>query len=849
MTTGLKALTRETPVKTWDPETRKGSLNGTFKILIAFALIERNENDEASSASGRSSRSVDMAQDTLDVLRIHGIVQQFFVDTLADERLAHFWLERAIAIFCHAFDESDHRISEDSGTGMPEDYLRFSIHGKRLSTFLDRFERKYPVLYDSREMLESRLDGIQLRIDQLNKRKKTMDQGSGEVLVASVFERTNSLSEVDSSTPPSNSSLVELPMYDESNAPLESPTPYSPTDHNPYHWHVTFPYGIPPPPDDVDISRTVTPQAPPTEIFDSISVPEDYEPRAQEESHANHRTLKRHSERRYRDTAGAWRASPQILSDPRVSLSRETVRGVIPPVWRPDEGVGSIANSSHVDRITARPGAEATLNKISESAIPQAANGSSAQDQSQTVSGGGGSLLARPKLIPGRPSYSDARIEKALDEDHPVATFSNVMGTSPAPSSSYTAATILRLGQIDKPNSMEGLAPVKISSPLTAEPLTTASLGPGSSATSEIPSPAELSDPNKLSQPGSRRSSGQSSRAARSSPAQYTSPFQPPPIPVEVNTTSSLRSAPSAGGGVRHATSYGRLSQPAIYEDEADYEPLTHSLPSVRPYPPSRPPSPPYPYSTASTRPGLAVHPAPWAATEPRSDYQPQGYWSQPMSRDPSHQSSNSHGSARSYSARNRSPLVRSSSIQEQSVSSSPGPQTMQRPKSRRPSVVETEPSPILGPAGFEVEPTSYQLYHESARGRRRAGSGSIYPGQVVVYESPSRPGFFRRFSRRRGSRDTSSHHRRAESAGGRLVRGGPESRASPRGSPDLRGAGGVFPGPVMGSAGGENMARSTSGSGGFKLADGSMVEFGTSPPMTGERMSAGVDIGLGILE
>jgi hypothetical protein len=842
---GLKVLTRETPVKTYDPETRKDSLNGTFKVLIAFALIERNEN-EASSASERSSKSVDMAQDNLDILRIHGIVQAFFVDVLADERLAHYWLGRAIRVFCHAFDESDRRIEEDIATGMPEDYLRFSIHGKRLLGYVDRFVRRYPELENAAVLLENRLDNIQLRIDQLNWRNKTNDHGSGQAPIVSVFERTNSLSEIDSSTPPSNSSLNEMPMYDESNAAVESPTVFSPTDHNPYHWHITFPYDVLSP-DDGEISKTVTPQLAPTEVFDSISVPEDYETHS---SHNNHRTIKRHSERRYRDTAGAWRASPQIVSDPRVSLSRESVKGFISPPSVPKQH-DVTSNPLGSNRITASSDAEMTLNKIAMVAPPPA-RGTSGVGMTRTSSGGT-TMLLRPKLIPGRPSYSDAHAETAVDDDYPIPTFSNLLGTSPAPSASYTAATLQRLKeQGDKPNSVDGLAPVKISSPLSAGPFTTGTSPPMVSPASATPSFNDVPDGGRSSLSGSRRSSGQPTRSARSSPANYISPFRPPPIEVEINATSSLYSAPGdASRGVRHATSYSRLEDNAIYEDE--YEVMTHSVPSVRPYPPSRPPSPPYPHAGLSAQPlAVAIHPPPWTPADARPERHPQGYWSQPMSRDTSHQSSNSHGSARSQAARNRIAHVGSMSMQgAHTTSSSPGVQVMQYPASRRPSVVETEPSPRLGPAGFEMEPTSYQIFHESVRGRSRADSSGHYPGPVVqvVREELGRPGFFRRLSRRHRGGDTSAHHRRAESANGRLVRGGMERRLSPRGSPDPNVAGGTaIPARPGASAGhGEDMARSSSGSGGFRLADGSMVEFGSTPSASAEGSGSKNVVGLGI--
>lgn len=780
-----------------------------------------------------------MAQDNLDVLRIHGIVQAFFVDVLADERLAHFWLDRAILVFCRAFDESDRRIQEDPGTGMPEDYLRFSIHGKKLSGFLDRFERKYPDLADARELLETRLDGIQLRIDQLNKRKKT-DQDYQEAQTVSVFERTNSLSEVDSSTPPSSSDLNQITLYDEGEMPMESPTPYSPTDHNPYHWHVTFPYGIVAP-EDGDISRTVTPQPAPTEIFESISVPEDYETQLSE---SDHRTVRRHSERRYRDTAGAWRASPQILSDPRVSLSRETVKGVIsPPTVQNQRPAG--ADLAGGDRTTASSDAEIKLNKITKAAPPPS------KGTTETDEGGhkDESTPMRPKLVPGRPSYSDAHAREALEDDHPTATFSNLMGTSPAPSASYTAATLLRLKEAgDKPISMDGLSPVKVSSPLSTGPLTTTSTSPSLSPQSANPSLSEIPTADRSSQHGSRASSGQPNRSARSSPMQMTGPFSPPPIPIEVHTTSSLRTMPANGTGV-DAAIYNRPEQFIVYEDE--YDPMTHSVPSVRSYPQNRPPSPPYPHASPLPQPpSVSFHPPPWTASDGRLEYHPRGYWSQPMSRDPSHQSSNSIGSTHSQPLRNRSPLIASTSMQGVgSSASSPGVQAMQRPRSRRPSVVETEPSPLLGAAEFEMEPTSYQIYHDSVRGRLRTGS-VVYPAQVVhvVPGTSERPGFFRRFSRRR--RGTAAmHHRRAGSAGGRLVREGMGSTTSFRGSPDLQGTGGAFrtsPASVAGD--GQDMARSTSGIGGFKLDDGTVVGFG-SHSTAGERTEPQGNVGLGLID
>ncbi|KAI0886796.1 uncharacterized protein GGS22DRAFT_158690 [Annulohypoxylon maeteangense] len=803
---GAKALDKRTPVKSVDAETRRSSLNNTFKILIAFALVERNENNEASSASSRSTRSVDMGQDSLDILRVHGIVQAFFIDVLADDRQAHFWLERAICLFCKAFDVSDHRVDEDPLTGVPEDFRRLLIHGERLLAHISRFERRYPELAECRGCIELRLGTINKRIDQLTKRiTEASSQGSGAVII-SVFERTNSLSEGDSETPPSNSSIVEPYMlYDES-SPIESPAIYSPLDHhNPYHWHVTFPHNTSQ--DDVDYSRTVTPQAAPTEVFESMSMPDDDEI-TRRVFGPNHRTIKKHASRRYRDRAGSWRAASQILSDPRVSISRETARGIINPTTlqqvlsRPRSSTDSMSSEATKAQLTLDK-----INKGSPSLQPRSVD-SNIDAMSDSI------LTIRPRLVAGRPSYADPKAEATID-DYPIST----TFSSPAPSPDSAALTILKRRENDHSVSLEGLTPIKVSSPLSATPLTTTSLpsppSPSPPVTQQpsfpevnktenilkppsIPSRSLSNSPlGRVSKPPSRPTSVVLSRSAQSSPAHPSGPFSPPPIPIEINTSSSLRSPPSPGA--HQWDSHARLSQQYIAEDN-EYPSLAHSLPSIRPHT-----NLPYPHTVHGPPDDLLASepPAPWvASTSP--NLHPQGYSSQPMSRDQSHQSGHSYGSNNSLSAHNASSIGQ--------LSSSPGSQIMQRPRSRRPSVVETEPSPRIPALDLEPINTSYSLYMDSSRGRRRATSGHASRAEGARLLSRFRP-------KRRVSDDIGDG-RRHRSANGRLghftlTRG---SRVA-----------------VEEANGAEPMARS--GSGGIRLADGRVVEFGSGAPPTSESV------------
>ncbi|KAI0458926.1 hypothetical protein F5B21DRAFT_372218 [Xylaria acuta] len=805
---GAKALDRSTPVKSKGPESRKGSLNLTFRILIAFALIERNESREASSESTRSTRSVDMAQDSLDILRVHGIVQAFFVDILNEKREAAFWLERAICVFCSAFDASIHRVDKDPLTGTPEDYRRLLIHGRRLLSHLDRFEKRFPSLKESREELELRVDSIQHRIDQLTKRvSEAASQGSADVII-SVFERTNSLSE--SETSPSSRSVFEYPV-DDGTETIESPSVYSPTEHGPYHWHVPVDYhqGF----TEWETSRTVTPQPAATEVFDSMSMPDDDET-TRKVFGPEHRTIRKHAGRRYRDHAGAWRASPQILSDPRVTVSREIARGFInyATTQRQNQRFSYSDSGPSV-----QSEAELSLNQINKGS-PKEPTGLMALIYPDNPP-------SRPRLVAGRPSYANARAEEVNPEEFPVTpTFSY-----PPPTAKDAAVTIMKLKETDRPVSLDGLTPIKVSSPLAAAPMDPEGISQAfepqptqaitednlaASLQSSMLSPESLSRPP--SGPPSRPSSGPLSRSARSSPSQLAGPFAPPPISIEVNNASSLRSVPSANSN--HVNSH-RLSTHSL-EEYSDYVPYRKSTPSLAPYN-----NLPYPH-TVPIRPepfSMPEPPAPWVSSSLPSNLHPQGYSSQPMSRDPSHQSNSSIDSRRSLpQARDTSP-----SSSNPALSSSPASQVMQQPRARRPSVVETEPSPRLNPLELEPIVTSYQLYKDPRestsptskhifRGRKRGGST---PSSAGFHTSSSGPRLLSRIRSLRARSENRKRDRRGSTGDG--LNDGIAS--------ENNGYRPVFDTSRQAKAG-EEMTRSGSGSGGIRLDKDTVVEFGSPP-------------------
>ncbi|KAJ8129059.1 hypothetical protein O1611_g4574 [Lasiodiplodia mahajangana] len=589
---GAKALDNRFPVKSKGPESRKGSLNLTFKILIAFALIERNEIRQASTESTRSTRSVNMAQDNLDILRIHGIVQAFFVDIHNEKNEVEFWLERAICVFCGAFDASIHRVDKDPQTGIPEDYRRLLIHGQRLLHHLDRFEKRFPGLKSSREELESRVNSIQNRIDQLTKRiSEASGQGSADIII-SVFERTNSLSESESS--PSTPSMIENSI--DGTETIDSPSLYSPVEHGPYHWHVNYPQKS-----TGWETMNALPHLATADIFESMSMPDDDE-MTRRVFGPEHRTIRKQAARRYRDHAGSLRASSHGVSDPRATLSRETARGIINhPTTQQRLSQRFSSNDSNP---SVQSEAELSLNQFNKG-TPTLLSSITSLMYTDTPP-------SRPRLIAGQPSYAHARAEEAN---------SAVTGVFSYPSSTSKDNAITRMGlkEVDSPVPLGGLTPIKISSPLATAPMGSDEVSPladpqpgldipedklSASVQSVIPPESTAGPTSGLS---SRPSSVVLSRSARSSPSQPVGPFAPPPIPVEVNTTSSLRSIPPTNP--RHL-SPNRLS--------------THSLGEYSEYTPQAVPvhNLPYPYTVPipPDSSSMPEPPPPWPAYVPKPE-------------------------------------------------------------------------------------------------------------------------------------------------------------------------------------------------------------------------------------
>jgi hypothetical protein len=350
---GLKALDNKTPVRTTDTANRK-SLNNTLMVLIAFALIGRNESDDSSSANSKSSAKLVDMPDRIDTLRIHGIVQAFFIDSLAEEREVKFWLERAVSLFCSSYDMADSRIQRDAKIGLPDDYRRYKIHGEKLLSYLERFGKKSETLGRSKKSLESRLGRIDAEVDALTQIiSGSILSGRSDLVPKSIFEISNNVSDSDSTSntsssenTPSDRTLhkqntflsgtyprVESPVEGHSYEPgmyaaiANVQTPY-PSDEMAF-----VPHGY-----DDEFSHPGTPRPPgQTRIIwpKPASDPKD------------HRTVKKLEERRYHDSSGSMRLASLAMSSAQALAS--------PPAETNQNQSGYFDAKSSLDRLHKLP--------------------------------------------------------------------------------------------------------------------------------------------------------------------------------------------------------------------------------------------------------------------------------------------------------------------------------------------------------------------------------------------------------------------------------------------------------------------------------------------------------------
>ncbi|KAK0721389.1 hypothetical protein B0T21DRAFT_338119 [Apiosordaria backusii] len=524
---GMGALgDKVTPVKTRD-RVRGGSpsLGNTMRVLIAFGLVERNEvsgeyytESSGGSTGGRSSSrqsgygngNGNHTEPSLDILRIHSVVQAFFMESLHQKREAHFWLERSTAIWCRSYDEADRRITCGRKIGrLPDDYRRYCIHGEKLLKNVKRFEksRRYPKpngLDKARAQLEERLARIRWQIEQVNVQGGQHVSGDeDDEEPVSVFDRVRYGSGTESqsdgtiqSGESQNSWGAELqsPGVEEMN-PMEFPVTQLQEEEDedqgaPYPSLALMP-DMPemptlrdPASSDEDDRATVVPPFP--TVTPSATTTVDAAGFLTPTNNPSYENLLRPS---------SWR-DKTVLANARVALTNEVALASLLTRRGPSQSRFPIPRSEH---LTARSDAEQSLNKIKLSTSPP-----------PSVIPPPDPVPSRPKTLPllGRNSYSLPQTQQtpAPESEALGSDFSTGLSKMLSDSKTWTAATVKKL------------------------------LSPSSTPRSSLSKSAPPQQENITVPPAPifRGSGDRGTRSANSSPAHSTSPFRPPAAPVSV---------------------------------------------------------------------------------------------------------------------------------------------------------------------------------------------------------------------------------------------------------------------------------------------------------------------------
>lgn len=667
---GMRAL--DVPIKAFEL-VNGHNLNNTFKILNSFALMDRNEPDESVQSSQSSKGSQDMLADNVDVIRLHSVVQGFFIDTLASKGLLPLWLNRAVRLFCCSYDMANDRIQRKHHKGLVQDYRLYEIHGVKLREHLVRqlmskhvHREQKVILQDAQQMLGQRLEFIKLEIESRTPdSSQIIVEGDETKFQTSIFDRTSSSSDTSGETPGGYdrfSSRVSTWGLEPDRDQHESPA--SLTNDVDYLRRIEAggnAFRLQPPEDpgyDSDkesVAMTIQPSQRTERQNEPPSSNGSWEevvyrrPRVHPEFSPLHRTVRNLGKTRYRDSAGAFRSITAV--DPRLGLIHESAQGSF-----------SDAREQSRGRLSGQSNAVVSLTQITNSSPPPARGGGLIQDKRLTSprrrSGG--------RMMPRTPSYA---VAVAGSTSIPIAGLEEI----PRPETEPIINSRDNQFPLERPRLSAMASLQRFPLEVNRQPPT-----PRSPQTPILPvlpyptTPFLKSNPdNEIYEIPGRYSEEDFTLGVETYPlTAYPRLEGLPPVETAERDIPSRRIPPQAyNGGSLPASMYISHSNLSTYKED----PLSLSSPNIQvrrehshsiPYYPGRP--------------------------ELSNLSENDGYTSQPMTRGPSGQSEHSHHSAQSIGPSGTGLLDR---------------------RRRRPSIAETEPAPQLPVFSPRIAPTSYQVY------------------------------------------------------------------------------------------------------------------------------------------
>ena len=196
-------------------------INTTLAQLIRYALIERNEPDDAMNRDSELDARMD--REPIDTIKMHTVIQDFCCDSLKN-KLAE-WLEHAVQVFCSSYRRADSKMKQQSdGTRVHDDrhymnYLHYMTHGQKLW--------EHCLLYSTRDRslghVQERLKPVMESVEQETGRRNLLEahpKSNSQWFQALVSDRN---SQNDSPSPYFDSAHDKSMSYAEAKALFQRP--------------------------------------------------------------------------------------------------------------------------------------------------------------------------------------------------------------------------------------------------------------------------------------------------------------------------------------------------------------------------------------------------------------------------------------------------------------------------------------------------------------------------------------------------------------------------------------------------------------------------------------------------
>ena len=187
---------------------------------LDMVLAKLQTDTDQSSMSSHTS--------TIDVLRIHTVVQKAVRDDLKDRSSKDnnefwWWLSASVRLLACSFNIAGGKMRKSSGHGLVRDYREYEIQAKRLWSFFPKSPANASsALRESRHELHDLIRALAREMQ--NQSPSYSSDSSEQRFQVSIFERSSSASEGEPETPTGDLTREDTWSIDPAKTPSESPT-------------------------------------------------------------------------------------------------------------------------------------------------------------------------------------------------------------------------------------------------------------------------------------------------------------------------------------------------------------------------------------------------------------------------------------------------------------------------------------------------------------------------------------------------------------------------------------------------------------------------------------------------